>query len=250
MFRKGKAGWLALNIVESVLLIAAGVLCLVFCNNKDFQNACILAVGIIVVLDALLRLVLDVVSVVSSGDATLIKTSYGQAITGSLELATGAILIMVGANKTDAGIIFEYLGWFIGILMIVLGIILCVYAGVYIAKKAGPGGKNLGLLLAGLLLIAAGILTIVFLTKQSTILTIFFVVFGLCLLLAGGLMAYLTFAYVNELKKQKKAAEAASKPEGEKEEAIEVEASEVISETPEDEGDNKPTEGQNEEKDA
>ena len=63
-------------------------------------------------------------------------------------------------------------------------------------------------------------------------------------------MAYLTFAYVNELKKQKKAAGAASKPQGEKEEAIEVEASDVISETPKDEGDNKPTEGQNEEKDA
>ena len=125
------------------MLIAAGVLCLVFCNNEDFQNACILAVGIIVVLDALLRLVLDVVSVVSSGDATLIKTSYGQAITGSLELATGAILIMVGANKTDAGIIFEYLGWFIGILMIVLGIILCVYAGLRpLAAPANSGSSK------------------------------------------------------------------------------------------------------------
>lgn len=250
MFRKGKAGWLTLNIIESLLLLVAGVLCLVFCNNRDFQNACILAVGIIVVLDALLRLVLDVVSVVSSGDATLIRTSYGQAITGSLELASGAILIMVGANKTDAGIIFEYLGWFIGILMIVLGVILCVYAGVYIAKKAGPGGKNVGLLLAGLLLIAVGILTIVFLTDQSTILTIFFIVFGLCLLLAGGLMAYLTFAYVNELKKQKKAEEAASKAESAKEEVVEVEASEVEKEEPKEEETAKPEEGQNEEKDA
>ena len=92
MFRKGHGGWLALNIIEAILLLTAGIIFCVFSGNKDFQNTCILIVGIMITVDAVMRLVLDVVSVVSVKGEAMIVTTYGPAITwpGPRCLLTGA----------------------------------------------------------------------------------------------------------------------------------------------------------------
>lgn len=223
MFRKGKIGWLLLNIFEAVLLIVAGVLAMAYCRNAGFQNAIILAIGIIVIVDAVLRIALDVVSVINIGDVTLIKTTYGQAITGALEMACGVLLAVIGSDLEQATIVFRFIGIFIGTLVAISGLIAIVYAVVYLIKKAGVTWKNILLIVIGVLLIAGGITAAILLDRN--ILVIFLVLFGIILMLAGAVVLYLSIAYFVEIKRAEKAEAAVN-------DKMAAEAVAVVEETP------------------
>ena len=225
MFRKGKLGWLLLNIFEALLLIVAGVLAMAYCQNKGFQNAIILTIGCLVIADAVLRIVLDVVSVVNIGDVTLIKTTYGQAVTGALEMACGVLLVVIGTDLESATIVFHFIGIFIGTLVAIAGLVAIVYAIVYLVKKAGETWKNIVLIVIGVLLIA-GCITAAILLERN-ILVIFLVLFGIILALAGALVLYLTIAYYVEIKRAEKAEKATASMN---KEVVEVETEEPTTE--------------------
>ena len=225
MFRKGKIGWLLLNIFEALLLIVAGVLAMAYCQNEGFQNAIILTIGCLVIADSVLRIVLDVVSVVNIGDVTLIKTTYGQAVTGALEMACGVLLVVIGSDLETATIVFRFIGIFIGTLVAIAGLVAIVYAIVYLIKKAGETWKNIVLIVIGVLLIAGGITAAILLERN--ILVIFLVLFGIVLALAGALVLYLTIAFYVDIKRAEKAEKATASMN---KEVVEVQAEEPVTE--------------------
>ena len=225
MFRKGKVGWLLLNIFEALLLIVAGVLAMAYCQNEGFQNAIILTIGCLVIADSVLRIVLDVVSVVNIGDVTLIKTTYGQAVTGALEMACGVLLVVIGTDLESATIVFRFIGIFIGTLVAIAGLVAIVYAILYLIKKAGETWKNIVLIVIGVLLIAGGITAAILLERN--ILVIFLVLFGIVLALAGALVLYLTIAFYVEIKRAEKAEKATASMN---KEVVEVETEEPTTE--------------------
>lgn len=227
MFRKGKIGWLLLNIFEAVLLIVAGVLAMAYCRNPSFQNAIILVIGVIVIVDAVLRIALDVVSVINIGDVTLIKTTYGQAITGALEMACGVLLAVIGSDLEQVTIVFRFIGIFIGTLVAISGLIAIVYAVVYLIKKAGVTWKNIVLIVIGVLLIAGGITAAIAsaIAGKENIRAIFLVLFGIILMLAGAVVLYLSIAYFVEIKRAEKAEAAVN-------DKMAAEAVAVVEETP------------------
>ena len=110
MFRKVKIGWTIWNIVEGLILITAGVLFCAYSNNSSFQSTCVLIVAILVIIDAVLRLALNVISVFGLGDLKLIKTDFAAAISGTSELTLGIGLVFLQQDLSKGDILFEAIG--------------------------------------------------------------------------------------------------------------------------------------------
>ncbi len=203
MLKRGSIGWTIWNSIESLILIAGGILCCIYCANANFQKTALLIVGILIMLDAALRLTLGVIDVIRIGNHAIVKTDYLQAFTGSLELALGIVLVLTYAEKTSLEVVFKFVGLFLGILLITLGTVALIYAIAYIVKKLNTLMNNIVSVIGGLLVIAVGILAIIYLTRQDTIMTVFLVVLGIMLIASGiGLLA-LTVAVARGVKKVK-----------------------------------------------
>lgn len=204
MFRKGKIGWTIWNVVEALILIVGGALFCAYSRNSDFQATCILIVAILVIIDASLRLLLNVLSVFTVGSMSLVKTDYAAALTGTAELSLGVGLIWLQNNFSQAEIIFKFIGLFIGIFLIVLGSIMLLYAIIYIVKKAQSLGVSISYIVIAALSIALGILAIVYLTNGENVRMFFFIVMGIALIFSGALLLYLTFSFLGKAKKVEK----------------------------------------------
>lgn len=203
MLKRGSISWLIWNLVESVILVAGGVMCIVFCNNTDFQKTALLIVGILVAVDAALRLTLGVIDVIRIGDHTVMRTDYVEAATGSLELALGIILILSYTESASLEVVFKFVGLFIGIFLITIGAVAVVYAIVYIVKKMNLLIANIFSIIGAVLVIALGVMAIVYLTKQDTIMLIFLIILGLVLIGSGIALGVLTITIGNKLKRAK-----------------------------------------------
>lgn len=203
MLKRGSISWLIWNLVESVILVAGGVMCIVFCNNTDFQKTALLIVGILVAVDAALRLTLGVIDVIRIGDHAVMRTDYVEAATGSLELALGIILILSYTESASLEVVFKFVGLFIGIFLITIGAVAVVYAIVYIVKKMNLLIANIFSIIGAVLVIALGVMAIVYLTKQDTIMLIFLIILGLVLIGSGIALGVLTITIGNKLKRAK-----------------------------------------------
>lgn len=224
MFRKGKIGWTIWNIVEGLILITAGVLFCAYSNNSSFQSTCVLIVAILVIIDAVLRLALNVISVFGLGDLKLIKTDFAAAISGTSELTLGIGLVFLQQDLSKGDILFEAIGRFVGIFLIVLSIIMAVYGIVYIVKKLQSVGVSVVYFLIAAIGLALGIVALVFLTKSENIRMLVFIVLGILLLAAGLAVIYFTIALLVKAKKVVKAVESVKKDF--------VDASGAVEETP------------------
>ncbi len=233
MLKRGSIGWIIWNLVEAVILVAGGVLCCAYCNNADFQKTVLLIVGILVTLDATLRLTLGVIDIIRIGDLSVMKTDYLQALTGSLELALGIILILSYTEAASLEVIFKFIGLFIGIFLITIGVVALIYATVYIVKKLNSLIGNIFSIIGAALVITIGVLTIVYLTKQETIMLFFLIIFGLLLIGCGIGLAIGTIMIARKVKKVKTVI--SDVKEAVKEPIIEVEAETKEVSTPDNE---------------
>lgn len=204
MFRKGKIGWTIWNIVEGLLLITAGLLFCIYSKNTDFQATCILIVAILVIVDAALRLTLNVISVFGLGDLKLIKTDFAAAVSGTGELSLGIGLIFLQQDFSKGEILFEAIGRFVGIFLIVLAAIVAIYGIVYIVKKLQGMGVSIAYFIFAAICLTLGILALIYLTKGENVRMFFFIAMGIILLVAGISVIYLTIEFLVEIKKTKK----------------------------------------------
>ena len=191
MLKRGGIGWVIWNCTESIILAAGGILCCVFCANGDFQKTALLIVGILIMLDAALRLTLGVIDVIKIGNRSIVKTDYIEALTGSFELALGIILVLTYVEAASIEVVFKFVGLFLGILLITLGSVTLIYAIAYIVKKHNTLITNILTIIGACLVIALGVVAIIYLTKQSTVMTVFLIVLGIVLIAAGiGLLVF------------------------------------------------------------
>ena len=185
MLKKGGIIWTIWNVLVAALFVTFGIVTCANSGNPDFQSVIILIAGIIVIVDAAVRLLTQVIGVVRIGEVALLKTNWGTAVAASSELAVGILLILVSTGDSAyLTAILEYMTKFIGILLITAGSIAVIYSIVYLARKAFGVPQNIGVLILGLLAITAGILVLVYATN-SAMLQVFFILFGVLFVIAG-----------------------------------------------------------------
>lgn len=183
MFRKGSLSWFVWKIIEAVLLLTAGILCFINSGDSDFQYTIILTIGVLVIVDASLRLLTGVFNVVSLSNLTIATTDSGAAVAGSLELAAGISLCVISSDRSGEAL-FQFIGNFLGILMIVGGVVALCLSILYIAKKANDNKTNILMLIGSIVAIALGIIILVQINNAansatSTVMQVFLVIVGI-----------------------------------------------------------------------
>ena len=201
MFKRGSIAWIIWNALEAILLIVAGILCMAWSGNQDFQKTAVLIAGIMIIVEASLRLLLGVIQIFSAGELTVVRTNTALAVAGAAELALGISLCYIANNYEPTIVngtlisggkaVFGYAGIYLGIMLIVLASICIIHAIIYIIKKANNGLFNITIILAGALLLIAGIVCLLNLNpeKGDNVVQFFLVIMGLIALFSGIFLA-------------------------------------------------------------
>lgn len=207
MFKKGGLGWTIWNVLLGVLLGVVGVLSCAFSGDVNFQKAVILVIGILVIVDAGFRLLLQVVRIFSIGHLDVVKVDYGNAAIGASELAIGILLIFVQNEFDYANIVFRYIAYFVGILLITVGVVGLIYGIFFLVRKANSILSNILGMLVACLGIVLGIVVIIYLPEPKAALQVFFVLTGITFI-AGGLVLLISAIYIGvRMRKDRKALE-------------------------------------------
>ena len=193
MFKRGSIIWTIWNVIEAALLVVSGVLCMAWANQSHFQQIAVLVAGVMVIVDAGLRLLLGTIEIVAAEDTTMIKTNANQGIAGAAELSLGIALCYIYANYEGSADIaaaknvFGYIGIYMGVLLIVFAAMILVHALILTLRKITsiPGG--LGMLIIGGIVLALGIIAVINLnpSKCENVVTFFLVVFGISTVIIG-----------------------------------------------------------------
>ena len=228
MFKRGKLSWLIWNLILATLLIGFSIASLVQNKNGDFQSAIVLIAGIVVILDASIRLLLQVITVINYGKKDILVHIRGGAIASSLELAVGIstahLASLIRSDIGQAAFLFRFIGDFVGIAAIVVGAFIIIYGTILAIKKTTKVIDTIFNYVGAALFITGGILILVFLRDNpSAIMSAFFITLGIVGLILGLILALGSFVIYRFAKKAEaqlqilaNAQEASEKPEEEK----------------------------------
>lgn len=186
MIKRGGVVWTIWNVIVAALFITLGIVTMVNSGNKDFQNVIILIAGILVIVDASLRLLTQVINFVRvNAVATVVKTNYTAAIAGASELSIGILLILVSRGESSLlQTLMQYLALFIGILLLVLGAVGLIFAIVAMIKKSYTVGRGILEIVLSALIVTGGILVLVY-ANQEGMVQFIFVLYGIFFTLVG-----------------------------------------------------------------
>lgn len=209
MFKRGSKSWLISNLVFSLVLIAFGVCNLVFSNNPGYQTVMIVVVGSIVTFDAIGRLIMLMLHVANLAKDKIYAETKNVAIADAFELAVGISVIYLGSllhskgTLEEAQLLFKFLGDFFGIAALVLAGIALIY-GIILAVKTNRPLLDIVLIIIGAaILIAVGILIIIFL-KNENVLIALFIAFGILFIVVGiALLTGVTIGFQMRARREK-----------------------------------------------
>jgi len=235
MFKKGGVVWIIWNVLFAALFVTLGIITCINSGNPDFQNVIILIAGILVIVDASLRLLALALSIMLNTEEETLRGQLGRSAVSSSELAIGILLILVSQGESAyLTVLFQYLAYFIGILLIVLGSVALLFGIVFLIKKVGSVAANILGLFVGALLIVGGILVLIY-ANQEALLQIFFVFFGIMFVLIGVALLVGTVLTAIQIRRFKAAAKAAENAAPENQNAVEGEIVEAPAEEPKEE---------------
>lgn len=150
--QKFKKVWLIWNLVEAVLVLAAGALAIVFGiindPNNQQQNAPIqvtiaAVIGGFVILDGLLRIVTVLLNIK--------KTEQSVMLIGGFEITAGIVVILF------RDMFVQLIVTFLSVFLIVIGTLMLIFSIYAIAKKVGKLYMPVLEIIFGALLLALGI---------------------------------------------------------------------------------------------
>lgn len=244
MFKKGGFLWVLWNLIVAAAFITLGVVTCVQSGNPDFQNIIILIVGILVIVDASLRLLTLALSIIMKTEEEAVRGQIGRAAACSSELAVGILLILVSRGESAyLTVLFQYLAYFLGILLITMGAVAILFGVVFLVKKVATLAYNIFAFIVGALLVTGGVLVLVY-ANQEALLQLFFIFFGIILILVGIVAVFATVAFLIHARNLKKAV-ANGAPAEENVNVIDAEA--VVAEEKKEEPKEEPKEAPSEE---
>jgi hypothetical protein len=234
---KGSLTWTIWHLVEAILLLVGGILCIVFSDNKDVQNDIYPVVGAFLILGGFLKILTNFLPVVatSSAEAELKMKAkkamaYDMVIGGSFELALGITLCVIFArSSTDSmSTIATFLSTFIAIIFMVAGASLLLFAIGFIVAKLYRLYMPILEIIFGLALIALGVVVIIYMSKADVFNRVVLIIVGVIIALAGLGMLVDTLTTVSAKNKAKRAAkEAGAAQPAEESATVEVSIQEV-----------------------
>ena len=153
---RGSTFYMIWNIVEALILLAGGILCIVFSDNKDLQKTFLTIISIFLIVDGGLRILVNFLPIITLVNKK--KITSGLVVTGAVELAIGiTILCDIMSNGEEViNTILKFLSLFVGIVLLVLGAISLIYSIGFASNKF----LNLRKFSICGLIVAAGLITL------------------------------------------------------------------------------------------
>lgn len=183
---KGSTFYMIWNIVEALILITGGVMCIVFSDNEDLQQMFLTIISVFLIVDGILRIIVNFLPIITLVNKN--KLSSGLVVTGAVELAIGiTILCDITTNgKEVLNTLLKFISLFIGIVLIVLGAIALVYSIGFATNKFLNLRKFsiIGLIMA-VCLITLGVVSIIYLKKPDIASKISLIIAGIFLIFTG-----------------------------------------------------------------
>jgi len=206
MFKRGTKSWLIWTIILAALFIGFGIVNLVFNDNRDYQSVLILILGILVIIDASIRLLLNIFTVARLSEANVIADTRRHAVYASFELALGISLISLSnlIKSYELGqveFLFRFIGTFLGITALVMAGLTLLYAIILIVRSNTQASKIVGMILGVAILVTVGVLALVYLRDQNVI-RVFFIYFGVAFLVTGVCLLFAAIAFFALARKQ------------------------------------------------
>ena len=137
---RGTKGHAIYSLLEGLLLLIAGILLLVFCENKDAYSVALIIVGIVILVSSSLNLIFDIIVTLHSPVTSPVSMKRGTLFTFSLELAFGIALIIGGCTFQSAGNggdilrVFNFGALFVGLTLNVLGGLALLYSIIWLVR--------------------------------------------------------------------------------------------------------------------
>lgn len=196
-------------IIGAIALLA-GILTCIFSDNGDFQHVIILILGILIIIDASLRILGNVLKIFRARAIHSVDEDYASSIVCASELAVGVIVVAIAesikSNVQYADIIFDYVTLFGGIFFIVVGCTTLIKGIFYLARKYPTKDKNIYRVVGGFILIIAGtlVLAIVYPASDEAVFHLFFMLLGIYLIVfAAGIIIATTITYITHRRLEK-----------------------------------------------
>lgn len=186
--KNSKMLWIICRIIEALILIVAGVLAIIYYDNKDFYNIIFIIVGAFTICDALLlgtRYFIEPLDPITRGKG------LGLA---SCELAVGIVLCIKPNLLPD--VISQVFGLFLGVYLIAMAVILVVQGFIKIYTKFKPVLAIIADFLLAAICVALGVLVIYY-YSSDVFFKVVFIIIGVFLVLTGILVAASSFRPVD-----------------------------------------------------
>lgn len=198
--------WGIWNFIESVILLAAGVLAIVVAiingegTSLNIESAVAYVVGSFIVLDGILRVVMSLAhykGAKGSEESTM--------LIGGFELTVGIVMMLLEIHFSTAGEhIFTYLiAHFIAVLLIVIGLLLIIFSIITIAKKYAKLFMPILEILFSAILMGVGITILVLYYKNNNS-QLVLILTGSILSIAGVAQGIITLITLHKTKKEEK----------------------------------------------
>lgn len=191
--------WGIWNIIESILLIASGVMCIIFAvmsgelDNKDLPNIVAFLVGGFIIADGTLRIITSLFKPKEQNDE-----DQSVMLIGGFEMTLGICLMIFYHIFT------EFIVKFIAVFIIVIGALFILFSIFAIARRKAKPFVPIMEILFGAILTGVGIGIMVLFSKDDpeTSNKIGLICTGSVLLVAGLAQLVITIVILNKKKKE------------------------------------------------
>ena len=186
--------WFIWNLVEAVLMVAAGVLAIVFGVMNDHSNAgpiettIAAVIGAFIILDGVLRILMVLFRYKESEESIW--------LVGGFEITAGIVVIIF--HNIFVNLIINFLSVF----LIVIGALLLLFSILAIARKSEKLFMPVLEIIFGALLLALGIAIMILYKNQNTGNQVVLIVIGVVMAAFGITQAIIALISFNKKKKQ------------------------------------------------
>lgn len=218
--KNSKTIWVICRIIEAVILVVAGILAIVYYNNKDFYKIIFIVVGAFAILDALIIATKYFIEPVEQ----LVK-GKGLAL-ASCELAVGIVLCIKPNLLPD--VISQVFGLFLGVYLIAMAVIFVVQGLIKIRIKFRPIAAIILDFVLAAIGVALGVLVIYY-YSSDVFFKVVFIIIGVFLVLSGILVAASSFRPIDHKDDENGGDDNAEKSEEQKGKVVEADSTDVDS---------------------
>lgn len=236
-FTKGSLVSTIVGLVQAAILIAVGITCIACCNQAWLTKGIFLAVGILVTLFGLAKLIMNAAPVFLAGrlseeEKTLFKGNFStdMIMTGAIELIVGILLIVLYAvsDGTLLTSLMAFLGYTLAIALFVIASTILVFATGFLVSKIYKVFAAVVYYVIAAILIGLGVMICIFLSNGSDFTIVVLVAAGVILCCIGLVGLVITIKDAIVAKKDKKEKEANAPVEAVEVKVVEVETKNEI----------------------